>query len=457
VPRSLLALLTAVAVFGIAWSLFTPPFHVPDEGGHYAYAQSLAEDRQRPVRGEVNSAEQVTAEQIARGRSIVERPSFKPTWTGAAEARFDAARRTLPARPGTQRIRSDQGDDPPLYYAYEAIPYRVVGGNFFDRLFALRIWSAALLLLTTTAAWLLAGELFGRDRLMQLVAAGCVGLQPMVTFMSAGVNPDAAAFAAAGFVLWLAVRMLRRGPTLGGLAAVVVALVAAALVKTVLLSLAPAVALAVLGGYRRANGELRPWQIAATGVALIGLGVTLNAGSVYALPDVDKLPQFVSYLWQYYLPRLPFQDSIDGLGSFKAWIWLTGSWGRFGVLEVRFPYPVYALLAVASVAAFAAALLAIRRGRVRVDPQVIAVFAVAFGSLVLSLHLGDFANLTHTGYPANQGRYVLPLLPIAGLATAAALANLPVRRRAQGAATLLGAMIALQVFSLAIVAGRFYV
>jgi hypothetical protein len=459
IPPPLGALLVAVATVGVAWALFTPPFHVPDEDAHLAYVQSLAEDGRRPATGERYSPEQRHAENFAGGRWIVNRPEFRPAWSEHAERHFAAARAAAPPR--TETLASTQAADPPLYFAYEAVPHAAVGGDLFDRLFAMRLWSALLLLVTTTAAWLLAGELFARDRLLQLVTAGCVGLQPMVTYMSGAVNPDAAAFATGGLVLWLAVRTLRRGPTRGNVAGLVATVLAAALSKTVLLTLAPVAIAAIVAGRARTTGRLPVRAMAAAAILF-----TLLAAATLALSGTvrEKLTGpgdplgFLSYLWQYYLPRLPFQDPVEGLGTFKAWIWVTGSWGRFGWLEVRFPYPVYAVLVLLALAAFAAAAVAIRRRRVAVERGAVALLGAAAACLVLGLHVGDYSELAREGKALNQGRYILPLLPIGGAAVAAALTNLaPVRRRAQGAAVVLGGMVGLQLLSFAVVAGRFYV
>ena len=87
------------------------------------------------------------------------------------------------------------------------------GGDVFDQLLAMRIVSLLWLLVTVTAVWLLAGEVFGRDRLLQLAAASVAGLAPMMTFLSASVTPDAMMYALWSLVLWLGVRILRRGLT----------------------------------------------------------------------------------------------------------------------------------------------------------------------------------------------------------------------------------------------------
>jgi hypothetical protein len=76
--------------------------------------------------------------------------------------------------------------------------------------------------------------------------------------------------------------------------------------------------------------------------------------------------------------------------------------------------------------------------------------------LLAGLHWTEFRTLVSGTGPFNQGRYLLPLTPLFGLAAAATVGLLPERRRPLGAAALLGGMIALQLLSLSLVAGRFY-
>ena len=82
--------------------------------------------------------------------------------------------------------------------------------------------------------------------------------------------------------------------------------------------------------------------------------------------------------------------------------------------------------------------------------------AIAVLVLLAGLHWTEFRTLVSGTGPFNQGRYLLPLIPLGGSAAAATIALLPERRRPVAVAALLGGMIALQVFSLALVAGRFY-
>ena len=98
----------------------------------------------------------------------------------------------------------------------EALPYRAAAsGAIGTRLGVMRLASGLFALLNTVAAWLLAGELFGRRRLPQLVTAATVGLWPMMSFLSAAVTPDALLYPLWTLALWQGVRILRHGLTAG--------------------------------------------------------------------------------------------------------------------------------------------------------------------------------------------------------------------------------------------------
>jgi hypothetical protein len=169
--------------------------------------------------------------------------------------------------------------------------------------------------------------------------------------------------------------------------------------------------------------------------------------------------EFGSYLLNFYLPFHPgFLREFEGLRRFPLYsIWLKTSWGAFGWLETRYPEPVYPLFAVATVATFGGAALAIRRGAARVPWRVVALFALMLAVLLAGLHWLEYRELVTLRYGIRlQGRYLLPLMPIAGAAVAAALTLLAERRRPVAAGAVVGTMAALQVTALALVAGRFY-
>ena len=272
------------------------------------------------------------------------------------------------------------------------------------------------------ATWLLAGELTGRNRLAQLVAAAVVGLQPMASFISASINPDAALIPLWALTFWLGVRLLRRPVTRAGVAGCWRPRSASLLVKASSLALVPAVAavLVVVARRSRAQGQVRSRQLAWLGAgaaAMVARGVLghLRAPGQRGALDPAALPGFASYLWQAYLPNLPFQTQIPGLAAFAGYdIWIVTGWAAFGWLEVQFPAPVYVALAVVSVGLVAGGLLAIWRGRFPVDRAVLAFLALAALVLVAALHWAEYRQFVDQQQSFMQGRY----LPAAAAASA---------------------------------------
>jgi 4-amino-4-deoxy-L-arabinose transferase-like glycosyltransferase len=475
VPRPLAALLVAVAAFGVTWALLVPPWESPDETTHFAYAENLAQrfalpgDRHRRV---YSSAQQLAEQAAGATRAEFYPSATPPDWSALDFARYRAAARRGPSA-------SDGGGpssaytNPPLYYLYADAAYLVSsGGNELSRLYAMRIWTVGLLLVTTLAAWLLAGEVCGRRRLAQLTCAAVTALVPMQMAISTTVNPDALLIALWGLALWLGTRVVIRG---GRRAAVGLALVTAAAVVTKATSYAlipPALLALLLGWFRQPRSE-RPPAVSWFAMPLLALvmpvaiwvAIALRTGrspvntiqpSAHAHPF--SIGQFLSYLWQFYLPRLPGMApyrEVRGLPMYTFWI--KQGWGVFGWLSVPLPDFVYRLLTFVSVAITvpAVALLVRIRGRVRL--QLLAFYGLALLALLALVHLTDYRALIAQQGPVVQGRYLLPLMPLFGLAVALILLRLPARWRGQACAAVVAGLIVLQVLSLATVGQAYYV
>ena len=480
-PTSLLCLLGAIWLLGAGWALIVPPWQSPDENSHFGYAQQVAErfelpgDSSRPP----FSTEQVLAQARSNADQTAARRAAKPEWSEVAYHRWHTADEMLP-----DSARRDGGGpnpastNPPLYYLYEAPAYAAAsGGDVFDRLYLMRWWSMLLLLVTATGAWLLAGELFARDRLLQLVAAALVGLQPMATFISASVNPDALLWALWSIALWLGVRLIKHGlsaPDAIGLLGAVGLGVATkatgyALVPAALIALAVASARTTpLRGRRTAVlvtvGALLAFAVPAGGWLVTARALDRPAVNQVATGDrpAPTLTSFDvrtlgSYLWQFYLPRLPFQREFGALPERPVFdVWLKGGWAAFGWLEVTFPQWMYVLLAALTVAILAGTVTAVARAWRRIDAWVVAFFGLAALALLAGLHWTEFRTLEGGIGPFNQGRYLLPLLSLMGCAAAAALSTVPARLRGTVAGAFVGSLVALQLASLAIVGARFY-
>jgi 4-amino-4-deoxy-L-arabinose transferase-like glycosyltransferase len=481
-PRSLLLLLGASAIVAASWALIVPAWQAPDEHSHFGYAQTLAERGELPAAtGERRySTEQDEAADALGADQLAANLAARPEWSREEYERWRA--RQEAQGPGARSDGEGAGPqgansartNPPLYYAFEAIPYHAAGAaDLFGRLYLMRLWSGLLLLVAAAATWALVGELLGRRPGLQLAGAAVVALQPMAAFVSSSINPDAMLIAAFALTFWLGARVVRRGLTPGAGAALCAVTAIAILAKATGYALLPGVALALAVGAWRAD-LFRRAGAAARGLALplLALVVPVGAWLAYARlsdrPAVNQVSAgggdelehagLISYLWQFYLPHLPGQMPLPpGYPGLPAWeFWIEGFWGKFGWLEVVLPGPVYLAVGVLTAAAIVGGCVALVRSGLRRHLATVSFLGLVALALVGGLHLTEYRILSGQNAVFNQGRYLLPLLPLLGLAAACAISLARPRTQALLTGGLLGLLFVLQLVSLAIVGARFH-
>jgi 4-amino-4-deoxy-L-arabinose transferase-like glycosyltransferase len=488
VPKPLAWLLIVVATFGLAWAMIVPPWQSPDAFTHYAYTESLATRLALPGRSGYNELSAgARAGEAAVGAHQLQwsSPEAKPNWDPSVADRSRAGSSRLSRSDGAGPTPSSA--NPPLYYVYATVPYLATfGGDALDRLSAIQLWGVALLLATVSAAWLLAGEVFGRRRLLQLLTAAVAGLQPMTAFMSTSVNPDALLITLWTLALWLGARLIHRGANRREITALCGLTAAAILTKESSYALVPPVALAlVLGWRRRADTELeRPANVVGRAILLSALPVmawivivrALNRPALTIAPptaSVSRAPgafvsHFLDYLWQFYLPRLPGQAPfhVPTLAALPwprvmpggpLWnLWIREGWGVFGWVDVYMTSWVYIALASVTAVVVVLALAIIARFRDRLRWSLLAYFGLAVGSLLAVVHVIEFATLRSGQGPFIQGRYLLPVISLFGLAVALVVSRIPARSRGPVSAVLIVGLLSLQVLALATVAKAYY-
>jgi hypothetical protein len=468
------ALTAASLLLAFGWALVSPPFEAPDETAHFGYVQSLAEDGALP--GDPKrisySREQIVAINESNSDQAAAQPAVKMEWNRTAYEHWRREAHTLDRTDGGGP--NSASANPPLYYLAEAGAYvAFAGSDLFGRLLAMRLASALWLAVSVIAAWLLAGEALGRDRLAQLAAAGLVGLAPMMTFVSASVSPDSMLIAMWTTAFWLGVRILRRGLDVRSAAAFFGVVGLAIVVKAASYALLPAAALVLaVGLYRRA--DRRPARVAGVlGAALTPLAVI--AGSWFVVAHASTRPaaaqisavshtsgfnlrELLSYIWQFYLPRLPFQNDFPTVAhTIPVYdIWIKGLWGSFGWTEIVFPNRVYVLIAILMLIVVVAAMLELWRARAGADKAIVAFLGLAALSLFAGLHWTEYNQIRVGVSNFNQGRYLLPLAGVAGIVVALAIRRLAPAKRPLAVAGMLGGLLVLQVFSMALVLQRFY-
>jgi hypothetical protein len=465
--------LAIALIEGLVWCIVLPPLQGPDEISHFAYVQAIAETGAIPWHtgepanpGKAYSEEVEVASECSGLTGLAQNLSARAPASVVDERICFADLNHLP-----RGARSDGGftsaeKNPPLYYLYETVPYLAFRhSTFFTRSFAMRLANLPFLLALIVFTWLLAGELLlglPRGPVLRALATAAVVLNPQLTMLAATVNPDLllAALWTAG--LWLSVSIVRHGLTRARVGWLMAVCAMAAFTQGRGLPLIPLAAftLAVAAWRRRRpTGYAVVASIAAGGLAVLAGAYLLLR---YALRDdvtLSRTRGFLSYLWQFYLPKLGFMKPTIHPGYGVRQVFIDRFLGTFAQLEVTFsPATLDFLSRAAEVTAVAAIVgLVVHRRRLARAPWVLAVLAVGALSCLLMLHAVAYSSLlTEPGDPVITGRYLLPLLALYGVGIALALSWLP---RAL-AAVLTGASVVglsvLQLSALSILLERFY-
>ena len=480
-PLPLALLLGVVAVFGTGWSMMTAPWQTPDEIAHFAYVQTIAENGRLPGKqGDHYSTELQQATIVTNSQPTIFHRYAHPEWARSRERVYDREEEKLNRENGGGNQPS--ASYPPLYYAYLSVFY-LAGkeGDIFLRLGLMRLGSMLWLLVTVVGVWLLAGQLFSRRRLPQLVAAATAGLWPMLGHVSAGVNPDGMLYALWTLALWAGVVILREGLT-ARRAAVFGAFVGLATITKVsaLVLVPPALLLLAWAAWR--GRDRRALIAAALGAAALALPTAAWTGYsiaservVYAQAaeigetDVGRgfnAREFASYLWQFYLPRQDWQTDINHhvpviseLPLYNTWIGM--SWGTYGWVTNWYKPWAYRIFAAITALITLLFLLtaALRRRwlRDRRSREPALFLAMVAAITVAALHWTDYQfYIVGKGLFA-QGRYLFPLVGIGAAIVAYALTSLPRGAGRIAAGLWLGGLIVLEFVGLGQLMGDWYV
>jgi Predicted membrane protein (DUF2142) len=384
-PRRLAAWLFAIAAINFAcWALITPPFQAPDEVDHFAYTQSLVERGEAPSRNvespllRWSSSEFLALEDMSFFTDHQVGDTRMP-WQSSQVRYYQAQaakRHPQSANGGGNETAATHG---PIYYAALAPAYMAASSSPFSQLTLMRLTSALIGALTVLFTFLLARELAPGRPWLAVLAALLVAFEPMYGFISGAVNNDVGVNAGAAALELLLIRMLRRGVTFrwgvltGGL------LILLPIVKGTAYSLYPVAAVAFLMAavrhHRRSDapgwgglalGALAVHELSAhlSGAFEASQGNSPGTGSAVGATSTALEHPFgyLGYLWQVFLPRLPFMAPHFESTNFPAFvIFVERGWGAFGWYDVFFPHWVYVLILVVMLVVPVLAVVAARR------------------------------------------------------------------------------------------------
>lgn len=473
------ALTCALVAFlsAACWSLITPPFQSPDEPSHFAYTQELVETGSLPTPALTPSS---PAEEQALTdlhlKHVRSRTQVHPILDEEEERRLqlDLSRPLGQIGYGGAGVA---GNQPPLYYAIEAIPYTLGGaGNLLDQVELMRLLSALTGGLTALFTFMFLREALPAVPWAWSVGALSVAAMPLLGFMSGVVNPDALLFAVSAALFYCLARAFRRGFTLRMAVAIGMLTALGFLTKLNFVGLAPGVILGVILLAVRSTRSLG--RRAALRSLVVALAIGLGPGCVYLIVNLltDKpglgalssgidftsgrgsLFKELSYIWQFYLPSLPGMASSHFHLFVTRDIWFDRWTGLYGWLDTVFPVWVenFALIpAVAILALFVRGLL-LSRAALRARLGELSVYvAMAIGLLGL-VGADSYLSLGNEGAGYFEPRYMLPLAPL--FAAVLALAARGAGRRAGPA---VGGLIVVlfvghDIFSQLLTVARFY-
>lgn len=371
--------------------------------------------------------------------------------------------------------------EPPLYYTLETVPYYLgTTGTLLDSLELMRLLSALMAGLTAMFVFLFVREALPRAPWAWTVGGLCAALSPLLGFTSGAVTPDAMLYAVSAAIFYCLARAFRRGFTRRMAIAIGALTAVGFLTKLNFIGLAPGVMLALvvlaLRSVRQGTGPGRIRR--AFGCMAIAMAIAVAPVCVYILSNLiqhhhalglvstavhntngrESILSEISYIWQFYLPRLPgMTNYFPGLSTTRQ-LWFDRGVGLFGWLDTSFPLWVdnIALIPAALIAILGLRTLLVRRRALRGRLSELVVYAIVGAGLLALIGQDSHLNRLTEGAGWAQPRYLMPLLPLAAAAIVLAARGAGRRWGPAVGALIVVLFLALDVFSQLQLVSRFY-
>ncbi len=337
----------------------------------------------------------------------------------------------------------------------------------------MRLLSALMGGLTALFAFLFVREALPRARWASTVGGLGVALVPLLGFMSGTVNPDAMLYTVTAALFYLLARAFRRGLSHKGALALGGVIAIGFATKLNFVGIAPGAILGlVLLGVRAARTQGRTayaWLGGALALAispaLLYVAIHLASGEAAfgivsrALAGTRGSPLAeLSYIWQFYLPRLPGMHS-DFMGLFTTQqIWFKGYVGLYGWLDTAFPAWVYEFASIAALVILALCARGVLLAAATISGRLseLAVYAAIGVGLLLLIGADSYMVFPSVNAEFGQARYLLPLLPLLAIVLALAARGAGRRWGPSAGAAIVVLFLAHDLFSQLQVVARFY-
>ena len=446
VRRALILILGLYLVMGVAYSIINPIFESPDEALNYAQIRFLAEERRLPV---LEPGEPTKAHHPPLYYALGALLTF---WI--PDDNFEAVvGRVNPF--WAYRLWEPGVDNKSLYLhdpRLEGFPYRDVAlGVHLVRWLSLLMGAGTVLLVYGTGR-----ELFPHRPVLAVGAAALVAFNPMFVFINASVHDDALADLVAAATLYVAARLLVRGPTTRRAVALGILAGLGVLTKLTCLLVVPTVGLALL--YRPLANQGRAGWREVVRLGGIVLGLALFIGGWWFVRNVFLYGEPTGMVRQTGVWGVR-ENAPDLIAAARELGFLHDSlWGVFGYGQIPMPRWVYGLARLLGLAAAGGlGLFWARRRAGRIPWECPPAVLLILVSAPLVAFAVNFARMTVSA-AADFGRYLF--VALAALAPLYALGLnewVSVRRQAGLSIALALGMLALAIYGLVGVLAPAYV
>ena len=245
-------------VNGLVFVFLVPPWQHYDEPNHFAYTWLIAYHPgalPRPGDSDPAMSRAVVESMVANGfyNGLLNQPDI-----------------SSPDKP-VQIEGYSQLDEPPLYYLIGSLPMRLFNPlDVTAQLYAGRLASLFLYLLTILAAWGTARELTSTGNILRWLLPVSLALLPGFTDSMTALNNDVVAVAVFSWFIWGSVRLLKRGFSWGDLVWVLLSAGLCIFTKNTALIALPLVFVVLLFTFLRGRWRWIAWALLAGGM-LAGL------------------------------------------------------------------------------------------------------------------------------------------------------------------------------------------
>ena len=414
-----------------------------DEYAHFAFIQYFATTGTLPDALHTNTSREVQesmrlAPMPWMQRDLRQNVTHDAWWRLPAPEREDRERRLrdLPPQGATEPSRDFvpiyEAQQPPLYYALLAVPYRLLSATpLITRVWWLRFFTAALASLVIPLGFLSAREILGDVRPAFAVTA-LIASMPELMLAVCRIGNDALAVVAGTLCLWLAFRTSEAQHRNRSAALLGIAVGLALLTKAYFLALLPPLVLLPLLVWRKR--ALVPSLLLASGpIVFAGWWYARNlmlTGSLSGEQTEVAIQRFSVVEMLHMIARVPWIKAADFI--FMSHIWL-GDWS-FLVLR-SWMYHLFALVWIIATFGFAARYCSTKP---RTDLSLLAGFYISF---LLAMAYHTLITFGHSGIAGTLGFYLCSMVVVESV-----LLYLGLHR--WGVAALTAAFAALEAFAL---------